>query len=222
MDSIQPIKKRALYRDEIKEAIRHAIFSGELQPGDRIVETRWAKDLGVSQSPVREAIRELEIVGLIENIPYQGSFVRKITRKDVRDSYLVRMALEQLGTQDACRLISDEQLSAVKESLDSMEKAAAVRDFDAYIRHDVDFHGRIMRVSPNEMLLRLWDQCNIREWTHFGTQFSEQTLDSLAIRHERIYKALAARNERAALEETRKHIAELVEELDQRMETEQN
>ena len=103
-----------------------------------------------------------------------------------------------------------------------MEKAAAVRDFDQYIRYDVDFHGRIMRVSPNEMLLRLWDQCNIREWTHFGTQYSEKTLDVLALRHERIYKALVARDEQAALEETRRHIAELVDELDERMAAEQN
>lgn len=221
MEAVQPIKKRALYREEIKEAIRTAIFSGKLQPGDRIVETQWAKELGVSQSPVREAIRELEIVGLIENSPYQGSFVRKVTLKDVRDSYLVRMCLEQLGTQDACHFITGEQLASVKESLDGMERAAAARDFDAYIRHDVDFHGRIMRVSPNEMLLRLWDQCNIREWTHFGTQYADQTLDALAVRHERIYKALAARNQQAALEETRKHIAELVEDLDARMQAEQ-
>lgn len=107
MESLYPIKKKTLYREEIKEALRNAIFDGKLKPGDRIIETRWAKELGVSQSPVREAIRELEIIGLVENVPYQGSFVRKITEKDLKDSYLVRMALEQLGAEQACSKIND-------------------------------------------------------------------------------------------------------------------
>ena len=84
------IEKRPLYREEIKEALMQAIVSGELAPGDRIVETRWAKELGVSQSPIREAIRELEMIGLVENIPYKGSIVRKLTRKDIINTYEVR------------------------------------------------------------------------------------------------------------------------------------
>ena len=65
------ISKRPLYREEIKEALMDAIVTGALAPGERIVETRWAKELGVSQSPIREAIRELEMIGLVENIPYK-------------------------------------------------------------------------------------------------------------------------------------------------------
>ena len=95
----KPIEKRPLYRDEIRNAIKKSIMLGELKPGDRIIETRWARELGVSQSPVREAIRELEMIGLVENIPYQGCFVRKVTKKDMKDSYKVRLYLEMLGIQ---------------------------------------------------------------------------------------------------------------------------
>ena len=91
------IAKRPLYREEIKEALMEAIVSGELAPGERIVETRWAKELGVSQSPIREAIRELEMIGLVENIPYKGCIVRKLTRKDIEDTYKVRIALETMA-----------------------------------------------------------------------------------------------------------------------------
>lgn len=216
MENVHPIKRKTLYREEIKEALRDAIFSGKLKPGDRIVETRWAKELGVSQSPVREAIRELEIIGLVENVPYQGSFVRKVTEKDLKDSYLVRMALEQLGAEQACRKINDEQLAKIKECLDKMEAAAEIKDFNTYILYDVQFHDRIMQVSDNDLLKRLWQQCNIREWTHFGTQFSNYALEMLAQRHERIYQALVERDSEAVVRETRMHIQELLEELEQR------
>ena len=93
------ISKRPLYREEIKKALMDAIVSGQLAPGDRIVETRWAKELGVSQSPIREAIRELELIGLVETIPYKGCIVRKITHKDLIDTFEVRIALESIALE---------------------------------------------------------------------------------------------------------------------------
>ena len=181
MGSIHAIQKKSLYREEIKKTIKEAINSGELKPGERVVETQWAKQLGVSQSPVREAIRDLETEGLIESVPYQGSYVRKVTRQDVRDFYRVRMALEPVGTEDACRLITDEQLEKLKYYLDAMMSATARQDDEAYIENDTNFHNCIMEVSDNNMLKRLWRQCNIREWTYFGTKFSSQMIDILAL-----------------------------------------
>lgn len=221
MEGIHAIQKRSLYREEIKKMIKEAINSGELRPGDRVVETQWAKQLGVSQSPVREAIRDLETEGLIESIPYQGSYVRKVTRQDVKDFYRVRMALEPVGTEDACRLITDEQLEKVKHYLDAMMSATARMDQEAYIENDTNFHNCIMEVSDNNMLKRLWRQCNIREWTYFGTKFSSQMLDILAKRHTNIYNALLARDVKTATYEARKHIEELLLELEERMKQEE-
>ena len=210
----KPIEKRPLYREEIGNAIREAIAVGDLKPGDRIVETQWAKDLGVSQSPVREAMRELEMIGLVENIPYQGCFVRKITKKDIKDSYRVRMYLEMLGIQDAVETANDKQIEEIHFCLKEMEAAAEENNFNLYIRKNEMFHERIIEISQNNLLCRLWRQSNIDDSTFFGTQFSDKSLQELAIRHDEVYEAIKNRDVKQAKEAIFLHFQELIEELD--------
>lgn len=216
MDTLKrkPIEKRPLYRDEIRRSIKKAIMSGELKPGDRIIETRWAKELGVSQSPVREAIRELEMIGLVENIPYQGCFVRKVTKKDMRDSYKVRMYLELLGIQDAVSNVEESQITEIYSIMKEMEVAAQEHDFDRYIQKDVLFHRMILAISKNDILLRSWEQCNIHDLTYIGTWISHRTLEQLSVRHEGLYEAIAARDKVRATAEVTRHFEQLIEELD--------
>lgn len=211
------LKKRSLFREEIRDYIMDSILSGDLKPGDRIVETRWAKELGVSQSPVREAIRELEIIGLVENRPFQGSYVKEHTVKDVKDSYRVRMSLETLGMKDAVAIITDEQLKEIYDVMKDMEAAAENHEFDLYIKLDTLFHQKIIEVSQNSTLLRLWSQCYIREWTHISTKkLSDRSLENLAIRHEAIYDALAARDEQKAVHAVISHLDELIQDMEAR------
>ncbi|MCJ7688098.1 MAG: GntR family transcriptional regulator [Clostridiaceae bacterium] len=211
----KPLKKRSLIRDEISEYIKEAILSGELKPGDRIVETRWARELGVSQSPVREAIRELEMIGLVENTPFQGSYVKELTIKDIRDSYRVRLSLETLGMKEAVASITDEQLLKIYKVMKDMEAAAENLDFNLYIKLDTLFHLKIIEVSQNKTLLRLWSQCYIREWTHIGTKkLLGRSLENLATRHETIYEALAARDEKSAVKAVVTHLEELIEAME--------
>lgn len=212
----RPLKKRPLYRDEIKNSIKQAIVTGELQPGDRIVETRWAKELGVSQSPVREAIRELEMIGLVENIPYQGSFVRKVTKKDMKDSYKVRMHLEMLGIEDAVNIITDEEIEEVYRTLKEMETAAEEQDFDLYVQKDVLFHQKIMEISQNTFLLRFWKQSNmqLQGLVYFGTWYSGQTLKELSTRHDDLYVAIKTKDIKRGKVAVRRHYEELIRELD--------
>lgn len=218
MDTLKrkPIEKRPLYRDEIRNAIKKAIMLGELKPGDRIIETRWARELGVSQSPVREAIRELEMIGLVENIPYQGCFVRKVTKKDMKDSYKVRQHLEMLGVQGAVEHVNEEQIQEIYSILKEMEHAAEDNDFDLYIKKDVLFHKKIVAISKNDILLRSWEQCNIHDLTYIGTWISHHTLEQLSVRHEGLYEAIAARDTERASRELTRHFEQLMEELDQR------
>ena len=212
---IKPFKKRTLFRDEIRDYIKGKILSNELKQGDRIVETRWAKELGVSQSPVREAIRELEMMGLVENRPFQGSYVREQTIKDIRDSYCVRISLETLGMRDAIASITEEQLQEIYIVMKEMETAGKNSEFDQFIRLDTLFHQKIIEVSKNKTLIRLWSQCNIREWTFIGTKrLSDRSLEYLAIRHEAIYKELKARDEEKAVKAVVAHLEELLEEME--------
>lgn len=205
------LKKRSLFREEICDYIKESILSGELKPGDRIVETRCAKELGVSQSPVREAIRELEIIGLVENRPFQGCYVKEHTVKDVRDSYKVRISLETLGIKYAVECITDDQLKEIYDVMKDMEAAAKNHEFDQYIKLDTLFHQKIIEVSENVMLLRLWSQCYVREWTYIATKkLLETGLQNLAVRHEAIYNALAERDEEKAVHAVISHLEELI------------
>lgn len=210
----KPIEKRPLYREEIGNAIRDAIVSGDLKPGDRIVETQWAKDLGVSQSPVREAIRELEMMGLVENIPYQGCFVRKATKQDMKDAYRVRMYLEMLGIQDAVEGATDDQLKEIYKIFKEMEVEAKRNAFNSYTKKNEQFHEKIIEISQNKLLIRLWKQSHIQDSTFFGTQLSDQSLEDLAIRHKVLYDAIEARDVKRAQEAIYQHFQELIEELD--------
>jgi DNA-binding GntR family transcriptional regulator len=212
----KPIQKRPLYREEIGNAIREAIASGDLKPGDRIVETQWAKDLGVSQSPVREAIRELEMIGLVENIPYQGCIVRKATKQDMKDAYRVRMYLEMLGVQDAVEIATEEQLNEVYKVYKDMETDAKKNAFNSYTKKNELFHEKIIGISQNKLLLRLWKQSHIQDSTFFGTQLSDQPLIDLATRHKIIYDAIAERDEKRAKDAIYEHFQELIEELDRK------
>ena len=116
-EEVASASHRQVFREEIRNAIREAIFSGELNPGDRIIETYWAKELGVSQGPVREAIRDLEAMGLVETVPFKGSRVRTLTEKDVRDNYSVRICLESKSIRDAITQLDDEQMAELTERL---------------------------------------------------------------------------------------------------------
>jgi DNA-binding GntR family transcriptional regulator len=209
------LKKRSLIRDEICDYIKESILTGELNPGDRIVETRWAKEFGVSQSPVREAIRELEVIGLVENRPFQGCYVKEHTMKDVKDSYKVRISLETLGMKSAVESATDEELKELYGVMKEMETAAENHEFDTYIKLDTLFHQKIVEASKNIMLLRLWSQCYIREWTYIGTKrLLERGLENLAVRHEAIYNALAERDEKKALKAVTDHLEELIEAME--------
>ena len=204
--------KKTLYGDEIRQILLEDIIEGKLKPGERIVETRWARKLGVSQAPVREALKQLESMGLVENVPFQGAFVSNITFKDVRHAYLVRIQLESLGMKDAVKYVKDEDLLAIKESLVAMEAAAKAGDINSYVNEDVKFHQLIMELSPNKFLMKLWKICNIREWTVIGTKWSQFDLQVLGRRHRAIFKALEKRDEKKLISESKRHIEQLIEE----------
>lgn len=209
----RPKLVRNLLRDEIRVAIQEAIYENQLKPGERVVETRWAKELGVSKAPVREAIRELEAMGLIETRPYQGSFVRHPSAKDIVDASKVRQSLEALGMREAAIRIKDDDLNVLWKILNQMEASAAQSEFEEYIEYDMQFHKLIMKLADNDILYRVWQQSRIAEWTKVVTRMSKQSLDALAARHEAIYKALESRDPDKAEIEAVRHLDELLTEI---------
>ncbi len=204
------IEKRPLYRDEIKSALMDAITSGELKPGDRIVETRWAKELGVSQSPIREAIRELELIGVVESIPYKGSVVRQITRKDIEDTYKVRIALESMAIVDAIRINDPSVTESMKKSLEGMISSAESGDIKNFVENDVRFHEAFINISDNEVMKRLWKQCYVYDNTKLSAMLSRDSIVELAKRHEMLLTAIENRNEESGRNEVYMHFKMLL------------
>lgn len=206
------LKKRSLFRDEICERMEEAIFMGELKAGDRIVETRWARELGVSQSPVREAIRLLESKGLVETIPFQGTYVRAASKRDIADLSRVRKCLEGMAVQEALDYLTDEYLAKIMDAYEKMLAAAKEHNMVGYINYDTLFHRLIVELSPNEFLHRAWEQCNIKEWTFWGTQeFMQENMEELARRHEPICNALKNRDRAALIYEAAYHLDRLID-----------
>ncbi len=208
-------RKRPLFSQEIRDTIQKSILNGDLKPGDRVVETRWARELGVSQSPVREAIRELEMMGLIESRPYQGAFVRIVDKVSIADNYNVRRGLESVGIEAAVEKITDQELVELYVVMKDMEQAVKDGKYELFVEKDSLFHEKILTISGNKLLLQLWNQCKIREFTRISTRVSKIGLTVLAERHSTMYVALVKRDAVAAVAAVDEHFKFLIEQLSQ-------
>ncbi len=196
------LSRRQVFREDILNTIREAIFAGELKPGDRVIETYWARELGVSQGPVREAIRDLEALGLVETVPFKGSHVRTLTKKDVQDNYSVRMCLEVKSIRDVIHELPDEDLKELVEELKKiileMDKCAKEADLRSFTECDTRFHRAIIEATDNKVLLKLWSQCNMRNWYMVEALTDSASLKQLQVGHNNILKAISVRNVKEA------------------------
>ena len=209
------LRHRKVFREEIRNAIREAIFSGELKPGDRIIETYWAKELGVSQGPVREAIRDLEAMGLVETVPFKGSKVRSLTEKDIRDNYSVRICLESKSIRDAIQNLDDDQLSSLghllRNILEEMDGSASLGDLRSFTEQDAAFHRAIINATGNQVLLRMWEQCNMRNWFTVSALTDAKSLKKLQVGHQKLTEAICSRNLRSATDTLEDHLTSLMD-----------
>lgn len=214
-EEVASASHRQVFREEIRNAIREAIFSGELNPGDRIIETYWAKELGGSQGPVREAIRDLEAMGLVETVPFKGSRVRTLTEKDVRDNYSVRICLESKSIRDAITQLDDEQMAELTERLRSilheMDDCANRGDLRQFTDCDTAFHRAIIDATGNQVLRKLWEQCNMRNWFRFSALTDAKSLRQLQSGHQQILEAICARDIKTATSTLENHLTGLMD-----------
>lgn len=199
---------RRVLREEIKEYLIDAILRGELKPGDRIVETRVAQQLGVSQGPVREALRDLELFGFVVSSPFRGTQVREISNQDLVEIYPIRAALEGVAARFAACRISDEDIARLESLLDQMRQAAARGDTVAHIEADVAFHKTIIDASGNRQLAQFWQTMRLATTTFLTFAMSRRSLEDLAERHAPLIDAMRGRDPDAAEAAMRRHIEE--------------
>jgi DNA-binding GntR family transcriptional regulator len=146
--------KRGSLRKQLTEHLFEAILHGDLHPGERIVEGKLAKELGVGQSTLREALQELEHRGLCTKNENRGTFVTKLTTKDVEGIYAVRLELEPLAAVLAHQRLSAEHAAKLARSLERMGSAREHRDLTEMLKSDLAFHQLIWKLSDNSTLER--------------------------------------------------------------------
>lgn len=142
-------------RDVVFKTLRQAILRGELKPGERLMEIKLANKLGVSRTPIREAIRKLELEGLVLMVPRKGAEVADITEKSLRDVLEVRRALEELSVQLACDRITEEEIQDLEEAAKEFVKILKSDDITEIAEADVRFHDVIYRATDNQKLIQL-------------------------------------------------------------------
>ena len=155
MDAYLPL------RDVVFQTLRAAILKGDLKPGERLMEMQLASKLGVSRTPIREAIRMLEKEGLAVTIPRKGAEVARMTEKDMVDVLEIREALEELAVCLACRVITPEETLELKAAMDAFEEKTKTGDVPEIGEADENFHDVLYRASENQKLIAMLN--NLRE-----------------------------------------------------------
>ena len=155
LDTYRPL------REVVCETLRTAIIGGVLKPGERLMEIQLAEELGVSRTPIREAIRKLEQEGFVEMLPRRGTYVANISIKDVKDVYEIRMALDVLAAGLAAERITDTELVALKKQLIRIKNVVEMDEMEKIGEYDWEFHEVLYKASRNGRLVAIIN--NLRE-----------------------------------------------------------
>lgn len=194
-------------RDVVFQTLRNAILKGEIQPGERLMEIQLAQRLGVSRTPVREAIRKLELEGLAIMIPRRGAIVADITVQDLKDVLELRGALEELAVQKACDSITEEQLTKLEQTAQMFKSCLAGTDLVRCVEADMAFHEVLYEAAGNkrlqQMLLNLREQMYRYRLEYMKDRNMHRLL---AEEHDTICRALKNRDKEKAGNAMRVHI----------------
>jgi DNA-binding GntR family transcriptional regulator len=199
---------RSVLSEQVKDRILQWILEGELAPGSRIIETRVARELGVSQAPVREALRDLTTLGVVDMKPYRGASVREPSKVDLVEAMEVRGELEALAARQAANRISDHELEELRVLIDEMHKAAEDGDTHGHALKNTAFHTTVVRAARNKTLMRIWSMLEPYARTYVTAMVPGIDLVWLGDRHKAILKALVDGDPDRAAETMRLHARE--------------
>jgi DNA-binding GntR family transcriptional regulator len=197
---------RSNLREQIKDVILQRIVAGDYPPGARLVETRIAQELGVSQAPVREALRDLEQLGCIVHEPFRGCSVRAFSAEELLEAFPVRAALEALAARLAAERIGEAELLQLADLVDTMRAAARRGDAHDQSQANASFHATIVRAARNATLERQWSFLEPFSRTYVSVSQPGLELLALSERHVPILEALRARDGDAAADAMHRHL----------------
>lgn len=194
-------------RDVVFNTLRRAILRGELKPGERLMEIQLANKLGVSRTPIREAIRKLELEGLVLMVPRKGAEVAEITEKNLRDVLEVRCALEELAVQLACDRIDPERMQQLLDAAAHFQDILGTADITELGEADEAFHDVIFQATDNRRLIQLLN--NLREQMYrYRIEYlkKKECYPQLLEEHAAIIQAIREHDKAKATEITVQHI----------------
>lgn len=201
--------ERVVLRDQVRELLAERILRGDYPPGHRLVETQLAQELGTSQAPVREALRELESAGLIEHTPYRGARVRDQMPRQMLDVFPVREALEVLAVRLGAARLAREP-ARLDAAFAAMTRAAHAGDIPAFFAADAAFHGALIDASGNGPLSSAYNVLAIERRLMAALSGIEIDLYATLALHEPLLEALKAGRSGAAVKELRRHFADVL------------
>jgi DNA-binding GntR family transcriptional regulator len=194
-------------RDVVFNTLRQAILKGELAPGERLMEIQLAERLGVSRTPIREAIRKLELEGLVLMIPRKGAEVAKISEKSLRDVLEVRRSLEELAIELACQRMTPEAVEELEKKQEEFKDAVEQGNPMEIAETDEAYHDVIYKGTGNDRLVQMIN--NLREQMYrYRLEYikDEDKRQILLLEHDNILRAVRQRKVQEAKEAMREHI----------------
>ncbi|MBN1191608.1 MAG: GntR family transcriptional regulator [Dehalococcoidales bacterium] len=185
--------------------IQQSIISGDLRPNQRLIEAELSQKLGMSRTPVREAIRRLQQTGYVTIMHNGGAIVTEFSRKNIKDQFEIREALETLVVRLGCELCTEEQISQARKYLESAAEAAGKHDLSKYNQFNALFHNVLLEACGNDRLISLVR--TIRDYYYLGKLASiitEAELRSIIKQHFALLEAMSKRDKKVAVKSTRK------------------
>ncbi|MES2393876.1 MAG: GntR family transcriptional regulator [Acidobacteriota bacterium] len=205
---LTPIRTQSKSRG-VLEQLRQAILSGDLVPGTPLREAHIAKQLNVSQVPVREALLQLENLGLVVKVPDRGTTVTKLTRLEIQQLMEVRRHLELLAFQLAAKNLTDEAVTELKRHLRKMQAQVADGDHFAVAEEDFAFHRTVWRASGNEVLEKTLERLCVAVYAFVSMKRAAagETLKSAVKSHRKLLEELLSRDEKRITVAVNEHIS---------------
>lgn len=202
LDNYKPL------RELVFESLREAIISGHLRPGERLMEIQLAEEMGVSRTPVREAIRKLELEGLVVMIPRKGAYVAGLSLKDIVDVFEIRGALEGLAAELAAERINEDELEELERYLVRIAEDIDKGDLEKVVATDTDFHSLLYKASRNQRLSQIINNLREQIQRFRTTSLSYPGRMKAALEeHRKIVEAISERNGELACKLAQEHIA---------------
>lgn len=201
-------------RGQVFDKIRSDILNGKYKRGEELVESSIGKELGISRTPVREAIRQLELEGLVQLVPNKGAFVTGISEKDVRDIYLIRARLEGLAARMAAKNITPELLDAMEETVVLSEYHAKKEHYEQVCEMDSKFHKLLYKASGSRILEHtLTDFHQYVQRVRMASIMKKRRMEKSNDEHDAILTAIREHDEEEAELVATRHISNTVENL---------